>query len=107
MTLPLSFAVPPVVIAPLSAAQTNVSPADATKLPSSIFKWLARFQLNEYAESFQKAGYDTEDFLIGISEDVSEIAGSACRLVVFTVSLTPNVRGKADEPTLWVHSPAG
>ena len=48
------------------------------KLPTSISKWLASFKLDEYAESFQKAGYDTEDFLIGVSEDVSENAGSAC-----------------------------
>ena len=77
----------------LVVAQPNVTPDDKT-YPTPISNWLAGLKLERYAELFQRAGYDTTDFLVGISEDVSENAGNACTLVVFIVSLVPNVRGK-------------
>lgn len=58
----------PVVMAPLlGASQTSATPAD-----TDVSKYLACLKLEEYAEPFQKAGYDTKDFLIGISDSVSE-----------------------------------
>ena len=62
---------PSATLPPTATAPPVATPTSADLPPTPISEWLATIKLGDYREMLQSAGYNTTDFLIGITADVS------------------------------------